>query len=790
MNTSSSEKKLKLRLDMKSDWHVGTGSGIPGSIDALLARDSDGFPCVPAKTVIGIWRDALELLTLGLDEGAQDNKVWQRWVDVIFGSQPSVSRFSTESPRPSILSLKPARLDENLRRAIGEDEQLRQVLTFLKPNTAIDFDSGAAKSKSLRFTEMGRIGTVLETEFKLDFDIFENDSPHPKELIEALLVGSAALVERIGGNRRRGAGKCELHIEGLMPTDVAVKTIRRLGTDNSLNGFPNYRQRATTVVVKSASGNNWKRMCYSLELETPVAIVTNTFGNVSETLDFIPGTYLLPHLTKHLRGVAQYVASGDFQVSPATIDINGMRGLPVPRVFLQEKLNETNVCNGLNETEESLQKKPQLKPLRQGFVSLKNGNFTYANTPKVLLMHNTIEDRVQRPTANVVGVFSRQAIKAGTILRGELRFKGEVESLVQSAENSESSVRLGTSKKDDYGLATLRLQAIEPDSSNPQITDARMFVYFESDVLLRNENLRQTSFADCLRVQLEDWVGKNTLEEQPEQSLIHLRRIESWHEGWGLPRPTLTPMAAGSVVTFKIKGNINPTTLKNIERRGIGERRAEGYGRIRFNPSLLTDEIKWNISEQSSKPVTEPDANALAKLRETGSLKEFLFVIGLAAWRDELAKGVLKLATDKDQRQRIFGFEISERDGKRNSIPSLSQIGGLRSAISRLLLDGSNKSLLIGWLDHLASTENRRKIWDSEKDGYVKKLARIKELISDENKVWLILCETKLHGQNVWCTPKELVQNSDRLRQQLWVEAIKSLFDACVRAHKRELERE
>src|SRR5215210_6707318 len=88
MSNNSPLENGKITLEMLSDWHIGTGSGIPGSVDALLTRDKDSFPCIPAKTVVGIWRDALETLTYGLDNGAP-NRDWQSWVDVIFGSQPN-----------------------------------------------------------------------------------------------------------------------------------------------------------------------------------------------------------------------------------------------------------------------------------------------------------------------------------------------------------------------------------------------------------------------------------------------------------------------------------------------------------------------------------------------------------------------------------------------------------------------------------------------------------------------------------------------------------------------------
>jgi CRISPR/Cas system CMR subunit Cmr4 (Cas7 group RAMP superfamily) len=56
-----------LRLEMLSDWHVGAGFGRPGNIDSLVQRDADDLPFVPAKTLTGIWRDALERLAYALD---------------------------------------------------------------------------------------------------------------------------------------------------------------------------------------------------------------------------------------------------------------------------------------------------------------------------------------------------------------------------------------------------------------------------------------------------------------------------------------------------------------------------------------------------------------------------------------------------------------------------------------------------------------------------------------------------------------------------------------------------
>src|SRR5277367_6418029 len=100
-----------VQLKMISDWHVGSGTGCPGSVDRLVLRDEDGLPFVPAKTLTGIWRDACELAAFDLDNGDPEG-VWSKWVEHVFGEQPARTLPGTHTPlppRPAILSVRPAR---------------------------------------------------------------------------------------------------------------------------------------------------------------------------------------------------------------------------------------------------------------------------------------------------------------------------------------------------------------------------------------------------------------------------------------------------------------------------------------------------------------------------------------------------------------------------------------------------------------------------------------------------------------------------------------------------------
>ncbi|MGH2769044.1 MAG: RAMP superfamily CRISPR-associated protein, partial [Actinomycetota bacterium] len=113
-----------LRLTMESDWHVGAGISRSGQLDRLVVRDHENLPYIPAKTLTGIWRDACERLARALDEGTPG--AWARWVEYLFGSQPALAeapltaaasalRSHGEPPRPAALSVRPARLPEELR---------------------------------------------------------------------------------------------------------------------------------------------------------------------------------------------------------------------------------------------------------------------------------------------------------------------------------------------------------------------------------------------------------------------------------------------------------------------------------------------------------------------------------------------------------------------------------------------------------------------------------------------------------------------------------------------------
>lgn len=743
------ENNFKIKIEMLSDFQIGTGTGIPGGTDKLISKDVDGFPNIPAKTVVGIWRDSLELLCEGL------GKDWLKWVEIIFGNQPNEKGADpTKKPVVAIFSTQPARIEENLRAKIGTDTRLKQALTFTKVGVNIDEISGTSSTDMLRFEELGRSGTVFGADVELDFEklVFsESEKENQLKTIKSLLLLSSFLIERIGGKRRRGAGKCNVFVENLIEKSEALEHLKTYRDIFPTPAKPHEDKRDNEIEVKPTF-EDWKTCVYTLTTETPVSIVSAVLGNVSETLDYIPGTYLISYFVKHLGSqVFEHVQNNNLQILPATISIDGKRGMPIPKAFAKEKMRQKDKAKEevYNRLLEPLEDKEQTKPIREGYISDINSTcLSLANTPISILMHNAVDDDFQRPTSDVVGVYSRKAIKAGTILKGEIRYRGFEFDFTKLGKN----VRIGTSKKDDYGLAKIEFSASSKQLITEHKIDKELFVYLASDVMLRNNKLRQTNLA-------EDLAKAIGLDENAEvmYQQIQVRRIESWQVGWGFPRPSLCLMQAGSVVRFKIDKEVD---VAKLESEGIGERRGEGYGQIIFNPKIL--EInKPNWDKGNLDKIGLP--KAVGEIKDT----EFAKLIEKTAWLEELKIAVSKIAVEdvkkKDINEQVFGFKGL----------TMSQIGGLRSVIMRLKTK-PDKSLIDTWITHLKGNKNRYEIWGKTRIEKVEKI-----LINDE--IWTAL-GTSFN--------KPTALNLDHnLQDELWAEAVKSLFYACQHAHKRELEK-
>lgn len=770
----------QLKLEMLSDWHVGSGMGRPGNIDRLIARDQDGLPYVPAKTLTGIWRDAAERMAHGLDGGVPGP--WSQWVACVFGDQPARGETDPSTrPRPALLSVRPARLRATLRARLRGAEQeaclLRGALTFVKPGVKIDSQSGRAVDDHLRFEEMARLHSVLEAPISISLPA----DPAERNAVIALLALSTRLVERLGGKRRRGAGRCRLTLAGV-DADPALQWLeanprpprpRASAGDADPDPWP-----MADEIVQPSTG--WMLVSYRLDPSTPLAVSSRTVGNVVESLDFVPGTLLLGYFTDALQrlGIADVrraILRGDLRVMPCTVEVDGQSSRPVPLALFQEKeagslANPATLVNRL--VDPDLAEDPQRKQCRGGYLAYPaaSGQMPRHHLVEMTLRtHNTVDEESQRPTTEVGGVYSYEAIAAPR-LHGELRMRRGLYDQVSSDPAWISKLGgecvLGRSKKDDYGRARLQIDgpATEPGPT-PPCQGNKLYVWVISDVLLRDERLRPAPTPGQLGKALGNLLGV-TLTELPGFSRV--RRTESWHGGWCLPRPSLMALQAGTSLAYELDGALLAdavtrraleTKLAEIEAAGIGERTAEGYGQLKFNDPLLAQSPRTWTAARVPRPVQPTTAH---EIPPADPCHDLALRIQEEAWREQIHRTAMALANER--REELLGWH--------ENTPPMSQLGGLRAVVLQLR-SWTDHGLVKSWLDHLAKNKRRAEKWHGT-------IPKIKTLFEKPGAIWSILAPES------W--PSLTPAAPQRLRVELWAVAVRTFVDACIRAHKRQLD--
>ena len=425
--------RIPVTVRFCSDWHVGQGAGRPKDLDAMVRRDSDGYPYLPAKTLVGMWRDACERVATGLDRG---NGGWSKLVVSLFGSEPKRSGTGTTPPVPARIFPSPCRYPAAVKAQIGPE-----VLTFPKIEVRIDSGTGAAMDDHLRTAEMARAGSELEGAIEVDFDGWNGNT---REAALALLRAGLVELKRAGGKRRRGAGRVEVEaVEGLPELREALAIL-----DNTAPNAAGART-ATSHVAKlgGTSGSQWYEADLVIELHQPLVAADRTVGNVVTTRDFVPGTFLMGPVVAALpggwQGLLGKVQAGELRILNAYREVADRRGLPVPHCLFYEKGKGGLAGGGTvwNRLKTDPPGNTQAVQHRRGYVAGDGAPTLLETVPVGAHTHGTIDDSVQRPTEAVGGVYTYEAIEPTVAFRSKVLIRTD-----QKPDGFEVSARLGTSK--------------------------------------------------------------------------------------------------------------------------------------------------------------------------------------------------------------------------------------------------------------------------------------------------------------------------------------------------------
>lgn len=689
---------MEIGIRFDSDWHIGSGAGVPGQVDRGVLRDPEGLPLVPAKTLTGLLRDGCERVAQSLGEG------WPALVVDLFGAQPHNTGGRRVHASPARLSIRPARLSDGLRGRFV-DPVLRDALFAVTPHVQIDDVTGRAQDGHLFWMESVPAGAVLTAPMEVEGALGDHAC--------ALLFAGAAAVRRIGGKRRRGLGTCRVEIHGLPRPPAEGDWLDWLEHADA----PQASQRAPAAPLRAdadAVTGAWSVWDYVLEAKTPLCLPSRTVGNQGETLRHVPGTLLLPALATQLESqglnVPSLIDGGALIVThgwPGPIAA-GSSG-PVPLALQAPKASEGLARADAPVTNRLLADHPAgLRPPEPGTVPLalpKGKRPALSRVSVGVHLHNAVNDEKQRPDESVGGLYAVEALPVGTQLRGQVRLRAPAAVVL-----ADGTVRLGRSKKDDFGSATIRfVPVVQTEDGPPAEPGSELRVWLLSDLLLRDEHLAWETRPEALATALGQALG---VELEVKKAFVQPCRREGWVMRWDRPRPTLLGLAAGSSFSLRIVGK-GPEgglgeALARVMREGLGSRRAEGFGQMLIDPPVLCQPVPLGEAKTAGPP---PTAGTAALPALTDSELGWLGRLERVAWRASIARAAVE----------AFHGGRCPWDWQRLT---RSQLGTVRALFLRLegARDYKDYQELVGWLHKLEEGPKRRARWPLRFRSWMKRL--------------------------------------------------------------------
>jgi CRISPR-associated protein Csx10 len=593
-----------VRITTESDWHIGTGHGIPGSLDAVVRRDDDGLPYVPGTTLTGVVRDACLTVARALD--GEDEPLWQQWHRVMFGD--AGDRLVGRSERrlaPAAVTFGPARLPEPLRHRVREDG-LVDVTTSVRVSVAIDPDSGRAKPHALRFTEVAVGGLPLTAGVHLD--LAEGDDA--RVAVSALLALGCGWCTELGGDRRRGLGRVILR---LADGGDAAAWAAWLTTEGWTPPSPHLDRSARAVypvtLPSTSDTPEWTVIELALQTRGPVRVPRQTLGNVVRGHDFLPGSLLLPWLSDRLGAglVRAAITSGQLVARNALPEVAGRRGMPAPLALSRTRRAEDG--------------RPALvfgdppKGYRQvrgrWTTGEPSGGAVVLQQPALAqVSHNAVDRSRQRPTSEV-GIYELEVIPAGRALRSRILLSPVVADELRAQHGTTwwqrlaGPARFGARRRGEYGAVDVTAALAEPAPTDGSPPAGEVTLLAVTDLLVRGPGLRYSADPDDVATELGRRLGIGV-----DVAVVAARtsRRDSWHAGWQLPRDTMVGLAAGTVLRLTFSDGVADADAWNqLPLTGIGDRTAEGFGEVIVGGPLLAEQ-GWDVQDaEPARPAsTEP----------------------------------------------------------------------------------------------------------------------------------------------------------------------------------------
>ena len=316
---------------------------------------------------------------------------------------------------------------------------------------------------------------------------------------------------------------------------------------------------------------------------------------------------------------------------------DNQRTLPIPRSWFKNKDDEFNkpfrvYDFSLRESDEQEDEdiEPESPKAVGDYFWVKEGdNQILYKEKRRINIHNRRNRKKGKGTPEEGEIFRYEALDAGQtfqaiILYQEDNDKTNFERLLefeklQKSDREKSDLWLGGSQSAGYGhTKIINIEFLdtwnEIGTTSQEREADNLIVTLLSDAILRDDISGQViANSDLVKQEIEYILDSEKKLSFPTPVYAARTLIGGFNRKWGLPLPQVSALATGSVFVFK-NVNITASEIEELENKGIGERRVDGFGRIAINWA-----VKWD--EKESFLVKKPDEKEDEKQLDEYSLK-------------------------------------------------------------------------------------------------------------------------------------------------------------------------
>lgn len=561
------------------------GTGGVGDVNTATETDTDGMPVLRGRTLKGLLvEEASAILEMAGSPGSLVDAA-----SMIFGD-PGRHGVS------SLVSFADGSVPPNVCKAFQENGWNQRALTHVRRQTAIDPNTGAARTGSLRAARLIRAGVILRCTVRSPRDLTSTE--------RALLAACVASLRRIGLHRNEGWGRVQCRLRDDQGADRTAEWVAELDAEvpAEVPAGGSVEPEAERGVSRPNASPECTVVEFDVEIERPLVLPDRAVGDwVTTTLSYLPGSALLGACaTRWLSATRCDDASVDERFRRLFLDgsvrwlnaypLDGQfRALPSPRSWrIDDPESPSAQVLDLAHPEAP----EQFEDAEPGaWKSLPAATFEVVGAERVRLMCPRTTARLHHERQREAGrskdgeLFVHDALDAGQRFRGAVLCESGADAEIVRDLLQGAVLELGRSRTATYGGGA-RITAVRthPGESwreaEPAPSPRVLVLVLASDYLGRNE--RGTPDPATLLPELAERLGLAAGALAHARTYVAHRVVHGNVGRWQMPRPSEVAVAAGSVVVLPpdVAANVARDRLADVVWRGMGERRAEGFGRV------------------------------------------------------------------------------------------------------------------------------------------------------------------------------------------------------------------